>query len=145
MASEKDARDRLGRCAAAYRAQMAATKHAERRELELVDRVVELANRPWQMVDPPDTAAIIKETVTGVATILNGWRDNPVSQLPEPAVSMDGQGLTGDAGVGDTSVFVPPWEMPPRGFPEPNLAQNGGYPPYVPGEGRTTPPPGGVE
>jgi hypothetical protein len=113
-----------------------------RQNTRLLER---LADREITVVDPPDTAAIIKETVQGVATILNGWRQNPVSQQPEPAISMDAQGLTADAGVAlDIESFVPPWENMPRsggwynGAGDPNRK-------FVAGDGVTVPPQGGVE
>lgn len=122
---------------------------AEHRTAEMADRLVALANRPVQVVAPPDTAAIVRETVEGLATVLNGWKDRPA---PAPAVqtalSMDAQGLDDRAGVPQSlQTFTPPWE---EGFPDPDRAgfvnaTIGNYKPYVPGEGNTTAPKGGME
>jgi hypothetical protein len=122
---------------------------AEQRTAQLADKLVAVAQRPVQVVQPPDTAAIVRQTVEGIATVLNGWRENPQSQ-PQPQIplSMDMQGLDDRAGVPQRlDDLVPPWEM---GFPNPNQAEFvnarvGEYKPYVPGDGNTTQPKGGFE
>jgi len=122
---------------------------AEQRAAQMADKLVAVAQRPVQVVQPPDTAAIVRQTVEGIATVLNGWRDNPQSQpQPQLALSMDAQGLDDRAGVPQSlEDFVPPWE---RDIPPPNQAEFvnariGDYKPYIPGDGNTTPPTGGME
>ena len=122
---------------------------AERRAAEMAEKVVALANRPAHIVQPPDTTAIVQAAIEGMATVLNGWKDRPI---PEPTVqtglSMDMQGLDDRAGVPQSlQSFIPPWE---DGFPDPSRAEFvnarlGDYTPYIPGEGNTTQPKGGME
>ena len=116
---------------------------AERRTSDLAERLVDLAKRPPVIVQPPDTAAIVKETVMGMATVLNGWRENPSSQVTQHQIlSPEDQGLDDRAGVPqDLSNFVPPWEdLGPTISPTPPVA-NGNYTPYVPGGGSPAPNP----
>jgi hypothetical protein len=119
---------------------------AEQRLAEMAER---FANRPVQVVQPPDTATIIKHTVEGIATVLNGWRDSPPNMpTVQDMLGMDAQGLDARAGVpASLDGFVPPWE---QGFPDPRQAEFvnariGDYKPYVPGEGNMIPPKGGME
>ena len=125
---------------------------AERRLADMAER---FANRPVQVVQPPplppmpDTAAIVKQTVEGIATVLNGWQHHPQPQpTVQTALSMDGQGLDDRAGVPQNlDEFIPPWE---QGFPDPRHAEFvnarvGDYKPYIPGEGNHTQPKGGME
>ena len=119
---------------------------AEQRLSEMAER---FANRPVQVIQPPDTASIVKQTVEGIATVLNGWRDNPQSQpQPQLDLSMDTQGLDARGGV-PTSLddFMPPWEqnIPPPRQAEFVNARVADYKPYIPGEGNTMPPKGGME
>lgn len=122
---------------------------AEARAAQMAERVLELAKRPVQVIQPPDTAAIVKQTVEGIATVLNGWKDTPLaSPTVQHTLSMDAQGLDDRAGVPQSlDDFVPPWEL---GIPPPNRgefvnARVGNYEPYVPGQGNTAPPKGGME
>ena len=141
LRQRNEAGRQLERCREAYKRQLVLLREAERRVAEVLEK---LASRPVQVIHPPNTADIIKETVTGVATILNGWRDNPASQGSMQApLSMDGQGLTADAGIGSVDDFIPPWEQMAR-IPG-NINDNADYPPYVPGGGNPVPPPGGIE
>lgn len=107
---------------------------------------------PFVVPSPPlpDTAAIVKEAISGVATIVNGYRDatTPVDQ--QLRLSFDQQGLDDRGGVPDNiDDFVPPWENMEGTGPVRagwvNPPTNGAYKPYVPGEGNTIPPAGGVE
>lgn len=133
-------------------ARRAVSREVRRRadaEQRLADMAERFANRPIQVVQPPDTATIIKQTIEGVATVLNGWQTNPQAMPQVQAqLSMDAQGLDDRAGV-PTNVddFIPPWEA---GFPDPRRAEfvnarAGDYPAYVPGEGNTMAPKGGME
>jgi len=122
---------------------------AEHRAAEMADKLVALANRPVQVVQPPDTAKIVKETVEGMATVLNGWKDQPRNEpIVQEQLSMDQYGFDARAGVPQSlEQFMPPWE---ENFPPPNQAEFvnariGDYKPYVPGEGNTTQPKGGME
>lgn len=117
---------------------------------ELTERLVTLASRPPTIVQPPDTTAIVRETIDGVATVLNGWRTNPDSQQYSPSLQMDQQGLGADAGTReDLAEFIPPWERLGQPMPEHGVMTAGppsnGYAPYVPGAGNTAPPRGGIE
>lgn len=122
---------------------------AERRASEMAEKVVALANRPAHVIQPPDTAKIVKEAIEGMATVLNGWKDRPIPdatvQMP---LSMEQQGLDDRAGIPQSlQSFIPPWE---DGFPDPSRAEFvnaavGNYKPYIPGEGNTTQPKGGME
>lgn len=119
---------------------------AEQRLAEMAER---FANRPVQVVQPPDTAAIVKQTVEGIATVLNGWKDQPQPQpTTQTALSFDMQGLDDRAGVPQNiDDYIPPWE---QGFPDPHKAEFvnarvGEYKPYIPGEGNHTQPKGGME
>lgn len=122
---------------------------AERRCSDMADKVVQLAQRPVQVIQPPDTAKIIKEAIEGMATVLNGWKDRPIVEpQTQPQLSMDMQGLDDRAGIPQSlQSFVPPWE---DGFEPPDRAgfvnaTIGNYKPYIPGEGNTTQPKGGME
>jgi hypothetical protein len=119
---------------------------AEQRLAEMAER---FANRPIQVVQPPDTAAIVKQTVEGIATVLNGWKDTPHAMpTVQTTLSMDTQGLDDRAGVPQSvDDFMPPWE---QGFPDPRRAEYvnariGEYKPYIPGDGNTVQPKGGME
>jgi len=122
---------------------VAADSHASR----LVERVLAFAGREPTVLSPPDASQVVRETLEGVATVLNGWR-GAVGPPDAPQLQFDDR--TNSVGVGE---FVPPWEqmgpLPP--LPPPahaswvNPPTNGNYTPYVPGAGNLTPPEGGVE
>ncbi len=127
---------------------------AHKQVSDLTDKLVTLAQRPTPapiIVDPPDTAKIVAEAINGMATVLNGWRENPASgSQPQVVMSMTDLGLDNRAGVPDNlDDFIPPWEDLP-GMPKPGHGgfvngTIGNYTPYVPGQGNTLPPKGGVE
>jgi hypothetical protein len=134
---------RLGR--EAYdRANRRALADAKRFE-SLTDKFLELAKRPPLVVQPPDTASIVKEAVEGVAHVLNGWIQVNPPQQAQVVLGMDGQGLDQRAGVPNDIDVFPEWES----MAPPSMATffrpQGEYTPYVPGSGNTVPPKGGVE
>jgi hypothetical protein len=147
---------RLERLKGLARAEIAAERGARRaveaRNEELVKQIAAMAQRPPHVIQPPDTAGIVQQCVEGMATILNGWRNNPESTGTNVQMPLDlaSQGLDAMAGVSRAEVdnFFPPWEevrgAPPRSAEFVN-ARIGDYKPYVPGEGNISAPKGGVE
>lgn len=140
--------DSLERTRRSARAEIQA---ADKRAADFAEKLLDAARKPPIVVPPPDTAGIIRETIEGLATVLNGWRSNEVSQAQTVApLSMEDQGLDATAGLRDRDItdFVPPWERVPDTPPPSHggwIGAEQGYTPYVPGAGNSVQPAGGVE
>ena len=106
---------------------------AEKRTADMAEKLVAVARKDPIVVAPPDTAAIVKETVLGLATVLNGWRENPASgpiQTPiieDPLNMVDPENIKLPWEMVDVPTYVPP-------------QTNGNYAPYIPGQGNFSPP-----
>jgi uncharacterized membrane protein YccC len=121
---------------------------AEKHAHELLQRVLDADRRPPVVIQPPPTAEIVKETINGMATVLNGWQNQPPAVQQQSPLSMDTLGFDDRAGVPENmDEFVPPWEQmgPPSRAGWVNPPTNGNYTPYIPGSGNVTSPEGGVE
>ena len=108
----------------------------------LIETLVRLQTQQPIIVEPPPTAEIVKETIGGVATIVNGWRADGVPAQLAPQISFDNE-----QEHENLDDFMPPWENmgPPTRGGWINPPSNGSYTPYVPGAGNVVPPEGGTE